>query len=69
MFGLGRRTKKWKAIPLVPIYHVGRYELTMNERRNFTFQCEPSEISGPKHSCVKIYKRRCLILGATKRTE
>ena len=69
MFGLGCSTKKWKAIPLVPTYNVGRYKLTMNEERNFTLRCEPSEISGPKHSCVKIYKRRCLILRATKRTE
>jgi hypothetical protein len=41
----------------------------MNKGRNFTLQYELSEISGPKHTCVKIYKRRCLILSATKRTE
>lgn len=69
MLGLGCSTKEWKVIPLVPTYHVGRYKLTMNEGRNFTLWCEPSEISGPKHSCVKIYKRRCLILRTTKRTE
>ena len=63
------RRKENHSTCTVHTYHVGRYEVTMNKGRNFTLQSDPSRISGPKLSCAKIYKRRCLILRATKRTE